>query len=283
MGVTGTFCVVCGLPVEHDHYVPSSGMFKIYRGSRPGGGHEWEPDEDPFRFGPEHAWLRACVALSDDPAVPPRHGTVEDADLTVTGTSEQVFVADEPGELAPLHAHCWRLLGQPGSSAQLPVLGGSHTGALLARYQQQLFDFRELRDDGKGWMLEDPTGSSSGAARSAARLRALIAAAKPGRPQGPPAASVAEVLANDDRWGVELFGAPSAPSQLVLRRLRIDVRRGLDVSGYPDLVWLIKPYDAGAGGPPAGPMMDALDRFEVSLKASVEGDGAAVLVCVLQG
>lgn len=58
MGVHATFCLICGLPVQHDHYVASGGenCWAIYRAHNKPAGH--------FPFGTEHDWLLQGVAVS---------------------------------------------------------------------------------------------------------------------------------------------------------------------------------------------------------------------------
>src|SRR3954454_13958646 len=72
VGVLSTYCQVCGLPVQHDHYVPQpdSRYLRIWRGDGDDG------CEPAFAFGPEHGWLRRAVGLRLAPA---------DADVVIEG------------------------------------------------------------------------------------------------------------------------------------------------------------------------------------------------------
>lgn len=94
MGVIGTSCQLCNLPLHFDHYVrsPSLGMYKIFRSSNgPAGGHTWEPDERPVHFDArEHAWLCDAVAVRRHPPGIVA-GAVEDGTLR-GGNGERVFV-----------------------------------------------------------------------------------------------------------------------------------------------------------------------------------------------
>lgn len=77
MAVIGTYCEICGLPVQLDHYVdnPAGGLW-IWR---EGAGY----CEPAIAFGPGHAWLSRAVALCSDRALAtlPMAGTVHDGYL----------------------------------------------------------------------------------------------------------------------------------------------------------------------------------------------------------
>jgi hypothetical protein len=66
VGVLSTYCQICGLPVQHDHYVAleNEGYFRIWRGDGDDG------CEPAVTFGPEHAWLRLAVGLRLDDTDP---------------------------------------------------------------------------------------------------------------------------------------------------------------------------------------------------------------------
>lgn len=153
MGVIGTFCQACGLPTQHDHYVPSASGpgLKIYRGSEPDGGHRWESTERPFVFGPTHEWLKAAVVVRNEGV---QHGTVEDGVLTVTD-GESVFVGEGADDGLTFHAACWELSGRRARRTE-----GTFRWSFVHAYQQQLFEVRALQDEGLGWMLEDPSQST---------------------------------------------------------------------------------------------------------------------------
>src|SRR5882672_12459852 len=133
LGVHGTFCQLCGLPTQHDHYVPTaSGMLKIYRGSAESGGQTWEADEHPFPFGPQQAWLKEAVVLpwEDDRILrgPIEDGAIEDPD----GESVLVFEGGEDG--LAFHQVCWELQGSPASTEAALRANHSHGWALVEAY-----------------------------------------------------------------------------------------------------------------------------------------------------
>ncbi|MBV8880945.1 MAG: hypothetical protein JO332_13325, partial [Planctomycetaceae bacterium] len=164
MGVHGTYCQLCGLPTQHDHYVPTAtGMLKIYRGAREDGGHRWEADERPFPFRAEHAWLKDAVVLPWD-ADRVLRGPIEDGAIDDDGDSILVWEGGEDG--LAFHHTCWELQGSPGSTGAAVRANQSHGWALVEAYQEQLFEFSELAGDGKAWMLADPATD----ARSRARI-----------------------------------------------------------------------------------------------------------------
>jgi hypothetical protein len=168
MGVMGTWCQICGLPVQHDHYVPQDGMFAIWRGPAT----TW--CASAVAFGPEHDWLLDAVGLrwsrDGDPAVVA--GRVEDGVIVGPGGEDlpDGFVGDGLDERAALHRVCWELAGQPSSWEELdpPSL------AELQPYHGQLFAFAELVADGRGWMLVDPRWDSAAGRRSRDRVLALL-------------------------------------------------------------------------------------------------------------
>lgn len=310
MGVFATFCRLCGLPVQHDHYVesPAMGMLKIYRGGEENGGHTWEADETPFVFGPEHAWLREAVGvLNWGEGERILRGAVSDGALA--GPDGEAFVGRGDEEYLAYHQVCWEMAGRPENPAACPQLEGTWMWCQVAPYQGQLFDFVELRADGRDWMVVDPRGDSPQAQRSHTRIERML-----GYQPGPPpeesvteATTVAEILAFDGRWTAQrippepdideedepllLAGEPPASSppstpqppaderaSVIIIRRRADVIPGIDVSGYPELVWLIKPYDTQAHGLPEPDELAVLDAFDLELKDAVEKDAAAIVV-----
>lgn len=167
MAVIGTYCEICGLPVQLDHYVP-----------RPDGGlWIWRDDGsdvcDPaIAFGAEHAWLSRAVALRWDetPPVPVIEGTVHDGYLeNAFGVGAGVF----PGvdDRGAAHHACWQLAGRPASYQSLSHL---QPPAVLEKYQQQLFDFQAFADDGHSWMLADPDAGTPDGSRSRQRIMDLL-------------------------------------------------------------------------------------------------------------
>ena len=100
-------------------------------------------------------------------AVPRLHGPVEDGDLA------GVFVCNGNDEAWAVHEHCWEVLGRPTSHARELAPEASAAWRMVARYHEQLFAFRQLDDDGHGWMLVDPSGESADARRNAERILAM--------------------------------------------------------------------------------------------------------------
>jgi hypothetical protein len=173
MGVMATYCQLCGLPVQHDHYVPKGGMFEIYRSDS----RERGPDgpEPVFAFGPEHDWLHQAVALALDPDAEPAllEGAVTDGWLrTNDDADEQAMVLDGIDDWAALHRACYELAQQPPWWSPGTDLGEI---AALVPYREQLFDFAALRRDGLDWMLTDPRGESHASQRSRRRIDERVA------------------------------------------------------------------------------------------------------------
>ena len=175
MAVFATYCSLCALPLQHDHYVRAGDpMLKIYRGAAPDGGHLWEAHEHPFPFGPEHAWLKDAVGLRLFGEVPEFiRGPLQDGALVDVQTGREHFVGEGDEEYRMLHAACWERSGRPPQADAQPRSTGRHGYALLASYQEQLFEFQELVDEGKGWALVDPSLGNEAGLRSRARIDAL--------------------------------------------------------------------------------------------------------------
>lgn len=267
MGVSATYCQLCGLPVQHDHYVPEAGggLLKIYRGSSPGGGHAWAPGEAPFPFGAEHAWLRNAVALCPRPDRVLR-GTCCDGVLTQASGAHE-YVGDGAEDGLVFHHACWERLGRPQAWADARTARGTHAFAQVAPYQEQLFEFAELAADGQAWLLEDPATS----ARSAERLAALVREA---RSSGGDEATTVEALvrADADWHAVTTRGDGHVREAIVRFRARaLDV----DHAGYADAVWVDKAFA------PAPGTLAELEQLERELKAVAEEDAQAVLVSVI--
>lgn len=286
MGVIGTYCGLCALPVQHDHYVPEAeggGMLRIYRGSLPGGSSApWAPGEDVFALGPAHAWLEDAVAVrlhGDGPVL--ARGAVEDGHLRDRATGQALSVGDGLDTYVALHHACWARMGSPPTRDGVVTAFGSHGWAMVEPYQGQLFDFAELRDHGKGWMLVDPRGDGDEAKRSHARIDRMYQAERHGRPASARrATTIPEVLAADGAWTAQMLRDEEGDAQGMVR-YRKNVRLGMDVAGYPTMVWLTKPYAADARGRPDAAGRAALDALELRLKDAAEAGGAAILVMVL--
>lgn len=173
MGVLSTYCQICGLPVQQDHYVPAEGggYFHIWRGD---GHDECAPIID---FGPDHAWLRDAVGLRYDESsllMATVSGLVHDGDLE--SPAGPLFGADlmdgEGDERVALHAACWELAGRPSSWEAL----GHDRGLPVEHevYRQQLFDFAGFVSDGFGWALVDPGLDGGDGLRSRRRIVGIV-------------------------------------------------------------------------------------------------------------
>lgn len=164
-----TYCQVCGLPMNLDHYVPQQdGTLCIWR-------DDDAPCEPATEFGPQHAWLRLAVGLSlpdDAAAEPPLHGVVRNGFLEPhDDRREGQFVMEGSYDVAVVHRACWVLAGRPGGFGPLERL---RLPAAEAAYRGQLFDFAAFVADGHGWMLVDPNEYSPGGAPNRDRIIALL-------------------------------------------------------------------------------------------------------------
>jgi len=176
MAVFATYCQVCGLPVQQDHYVPAEvgDYFHIWRG-------DGDDACDPIvAFGAEHAWLRDALGLRIDGnalLMPTVSGIVHDGDLE--SQAGRLFGANlldgEGDDRMALHAACWRLAGEPASWGPLAHLRDLPEAEDC--YRQQLFDFESFVGDGHGWMLVDPQSEAPDGLRNQRRILALIKAA----------------------------------------------------------------------------------------------------------
>lgn len=176
MAVFATFCQLCGLPVQQDHYVPAEteNYFHIWRGD---GDDACEPI---IPFGAEHAWLRDALGLRfDDRALlmPTISGIVHDGDLGNPGGNlfEVDLVDGEGDDRMALHAACWRIAGEPTSWE--PFASLRQLPKEEDRYRQQLFDFGPFVEDGHGWMLVDPESGTPEGLRNRQRIVAIIESA----------------------------------------------------------------------------------------------------------
>jgi hypothetical protein len=168
MGVMSTYCQICGLPVQHDHYVPIEGMFYIWRGD---GRDEHGP---AVVFGPEHSWLRRAVGVrleEEQPIDSALEGVVHDG--IIEGDEDEDWVMEGVFSRAALHGACWALAGRPSSFEALEHLEPPEAEE---PYRQQLFDFESFVADGHGWMLVDPDDDSPDGRRSRERIVTLLQA-----------------------------------------------------------------------------------------------------------
>ncbi|HZE97450.1 MAG TPA: hypothetical protein VE981_10525 [Planctomycetota bacterium] len=270
MGVHGTFCQLCGLPAQHDHYVPTrSGMLKIYRGSGAGGGHRWEADERPFPFGPEHEWLKDAVVLPWDEEMVLR-GPIEDGSIE-TGDGDSLLVFEGAEDGLAFHHFCWEVQGSPGSTGPAVSAAEVHLWSLVDAYQEQLFEFQELKADGKEWMLSDPAAD----ARSRARIEAMLQAGRKEFAQRP--TTLEQILETDRDWSTVAVRDKDHARRSLVRARRVTLEE-VPKTGYGTLIRISRDYQ---GSPlPDAAEMSAAEAFEIELKGAVERDARAVLAVV---
>lgn len=166
MGVVGTYCQICGLPVQHDHYYPMDSMWGIYRG---------DPDQKNdslLAFGPEHDWLKQAVGLRRRPKQEPAiiEGLVQDG-IFLDSDDEDAMVFDGHDLRVALHAVCYEMAGRP--DIWKPA-GPNVMFEKLKPYQEQLFDLAQLLDDKLEWMLIDPRLSTEAAKKSLERIQMAV-------------------------------------------------------------------------------------------------------------
>ena len=167
MAVIGTYCEICGLPVQLDHYVPMpDGGFWIWRDD---GSDHCDP---VIAFGAEHDWLSRAVALRWDETLPEPviEGTVHDGYLE-GADGEGAGVFPDIDDRGAAHHACWQLADRPDSWQSLANMP---TSMALEKYQQQLFDFQAFADDGHAWMLTDPDTDTPDGRRSRQRILDLL-------------------------------------------------------------------------------------------------------------
>jgi hypothetical protein len=101
MGVMGTFCQICAMPVQHNGYVPYRGMYYIYRGPK----SIKMPDDPgpPFNFGPEHDWLLDAIALRLNPDEEPQILAGEVQDHSCVERSSKNLITEEAITLPNQH------------------------------------------------------------------------------------------------------------------------------------------------------------------------------------
>lgn len=264
MGVFSTNCSLCGLPVQHDHYVASEPLFpgmpamlKIYRGDE--SPDCWVEGESPFQFGPEHQWLRQAVAVLDQGL---QRGFVHDGVLTPAAGGEPVWLDESD---AVLHEACWELSGANAADRQRQGTMGTHQRALVAPFSGQLFEFHDFREAGKGWALVDPRLQTSEGERSRARIEALKAEmAVAGDPTY--RTWTARPLRNERLRGLVRYRETS---------------REWNLAAFPHLTGLAFRYEPAANGLPVPALFDELERFEVAMVQAVEHDGQGLLLRVL--
>lgn len=265
MGVMATYCQLCGLPTQHDHYVqaargdlPGPPGYKIYRDP---GSQTWERGERPFRFEKHHDWLCDAVAIMyDDRRV--LRGRIRDGALVSSDGGEEQWVGEGNDDGSVYHHVCWERLGCPKPDRFRASTNGSYELSFIALYQGQLFDFHELRDDGLGWMLEDPRES----ARTAEHLDKLrdVARAEDLRRDSGRGGSWRSACEREDNHGRVMIGRTRSLSEA-------------ERSEFPHAVWFDKMVEPS---PYLRPELEALER---RVKEIIERDGRAVLVTASHG
>lgn len=267
MGVIATYCQLCGLPAQHDHYVPTGGdLLRIYRGATSDEDEGWDEDARPFAFGPQHAWLLDAVAVpfGDDEAVV--RGAAEDGAM-----GDGLFVARGDDEALVFHHACWTLMDRPGRVDAVVTAVGTRAWAEVDAYQEQLFEFFELEADGRGWMLDDPSGSE----RSRARLETLLLAGRTRREAHEEPSSLEDLIACDRDWR-SLARRDHDHSRRQLLTFRTGPRQGLDLSRAPHGLTLRTRYPGD--GLPDGAHLEALEGLHRAAQHALEHDGLGLAV-----
>ncbi|MGC4121892.1 MAG: hypothetical protein QM765_46390 [Myxococcales bacterium] len=277
MGVFATLCQLCGLPVQHDHYVPSaSGTLRIYRGAAPGGGHDWTVEgRQPFAFQPEHAWLMDAVGVPFESGEVVR-GSVTDGRLAPTGSTSEaggIFVGDGKEEALALHHACWELMGKPATAAQAITGRGTYGWAMVEPYQEQLFEFGEVVQDGQGALLVDPRGDSAEARASRARIEKTIEVARRCPREAMEPASVQEALSQDRDWRGRSIRAQSFERRFLVRYRSFGP---VETKGYPELVCLVHEFPKRLRLEPSH--VASLLDFEARFRSALESDGLGLAV-----
>lgn len=273
MGVTGSNCQLCGLPLHHDHYVPTGGaMLKIYRTGSEGGGHDFEEGERVVPFGPEHAWLCDAVAVSRLEAEGGViRGTVVDGVLE-NDSGGHVFIWKGDDEGFAYHHACWTLMGAPSTEADCVRAHGLYAWAVIEPYDEQLWEHAEFRDHGFGWMLEDPKSSP----RSRARIEAMLARAKARPGPDEPLATVRAVVRAEHGWKGAALRDEDNRTLVHIVRWREGLNGELDTAIYPTLVRAMNDITTAAW-PGADNMQELID-YEAAIVAAVERDDGAIVL-----
>lgn len=278
MGVHGTFCQLCALPVNHDHYVPTGGaLLKIYRGTTKYE-QSWDEGESPFPFTSDHAWLLRAVGIEHGTNKILR-GTVTDGNLTDTASGDTTMPFEGDDDARTYHAYCYDALGSPTDS-RAPSARGTHAWSLLAPYHEQLFELQLFADDNKAWMLADPATSP----RSRDRIAACVADARrvaAARTATEPT-TITDILALDAGWEGVVFHDVNHRRRELLR-YRSDIAPGLDFLDLSDLVTVMKEYPGDELTQPTAAMREQLEAFEVLLKSAVEADRNTIHVASMMG
>ncbi len=261
MGVHASYCLVCGLPIQHDHYVPTerANFFAIYRSDNKPEGH--------FPFTLSHAWLLRGVAVN--PGDGPHFGSCEDGALIADG--EEYYVGDGYEDYLAMHKYCWEAAGQPRDYNEIYRCKSTYEATFLKKYQEQLFDFFQCVADGQGWLLEDPDRPEGEQNRK--RIERALATPRPKLDESGALAhprNVEELLASDV-WNLQY--RQYAEDKYDFWRFRDNVEATIDTAGYPHLEWvIITPGETSAL---------EMERFERELFADVQSSGLAVALAAV--
>lgn len=263
MGVMASYCQLCGMPVQHDHYVPTEreDSWSIYRSSEP---HGVKP---VVAFGRQHEWLTRGVGVAHYEDEDPVLGAVEDGHLT-DEAGEPHFVCRGNEDKALMHQACWELAGSPRCFQAIAAAPRLHHWVLLQRYHEQLFEFEKLIGDGRGAWLVDPQLPEGKENRE--RIEAWLAEAR--RVSGLEPPKTARQLAESNSWAREDI---SREDFHAFWRYRDNVVRGLDLQG---LEWRNLGICLKFTGPADGPHTLELEKFESEMLRVVE-PLAVVLAC----
>lgn len=261
MGVHATYCLICGLPIQHDHYVSTDreDVWAIYREDNKPKGH--------FPFTSQHDWLLFGVAVS--PEGGPYLGSCEDGVLRADD-GEEYYVGRDHEDYTALHAYCWHVAGRPMDYNQMYHYKYTFAKTFLSRYQKQLFDFPKCVEDGNGWMLVNPNlpEGSRNKERIGAELKTKAPQLGEDGPRSP--ANVKELLDSDD-WLLRY--RPYDDDKYDFWRFRNNVTASIDKSGYPHMWWLI----IDPGDTPSA----ELERFERDFYGAVQASEVAVALATV--
>lgn len=261
MGVHATYCLICGLPIQHDHYVATArnDLWAIYRADNKPEGH--------FPFTDSHDWLLQGVAVN--PEEGPFYGACEDGRLLADGEDYYVGRGDE--DYFAMHRYCWEAAGRPRDHISVYHYKYAFETTFLSRYQGQLFDFFACVRDGEGWLLEDPERPAGKKNRE--RISRLLNGPKPALGEDGairPPANVEELLASDV-WTLEY--RQYEEGKFDFWRFRDNVDAGIDTSGYPHLEWVIV-------RPGETPVLE-LERFERAFYRKIQESKLAVALATV--
>ena len=261
MGVMASYCQLCGLPVQHDHYVATErpDSWNIYRSSEPSFTRPALP------FGPEHGWMTEAVGqdpYEDSDPVFGKDGHLEDE------SGEPHFVCHGLEDRAVLHKACWEMAGQPRSFQTLAAAPRLHDWVLMSRYQEQLFEFEQLVKDGRAAWLIAPNLPAG--AENRQRIEALLAEAR--RVAELPPVMKASDLPATNSWAREEVNYQDKHS---FWRYRDNLARGLDLEGRAWVNFgICLPFEGLADGPHTL----GLELFESKLLQAVR-PLAVILAC----